>query len=89
MPSSVSSSPTSSPQLIKTKTYKKSFHIEIGIFILFLCLTIPILIILTLIYRRQTLPLSTTKSSFNKHFQRISLINYPQALCMDNSIASY
>ncbi|CAF3862487.1 unnamed protein product [Rotaria sp. Silwood1] len=89
MPSSVSSSPTSSPQLIKTKTYKKSFHIEIGIFILFLCLTIPILIILTLIYRRQTLTLSTTKSSFNKHFQHISLINYPQALCMDNSIASY
>jgi hypothetical protein len=92
MTSSISSSPTPSPELIKIKTYHKSYHIEIGIIILFLCLTIPSLIILTLIYRRQTLPPSSsslTKSSLDKNFLQVSLINYPQARCMDNSIASY
>jgi hypothetical protein len=91
MTSSVSSSPPSSPDLIKPKTYYKPYHIEIGIIILFLCLTIPSLIILTLIYRRQALPSPSPilKSSFHQNFHRISLINYPQARCMDNSIASY
>ncbi|UJR08586.1 hypothetical protein I4U23_012845 [Adineta vaga] len=91
MTSSVSSSPTSSPDLLKTKTYSRPYHIEIGIIVLFLCLTIPSLIILSLIYRRQTLPStsSSTSSSFNEHFHRISLNNYPNARCMDNSIASY
>jgi hypothetical protein len=71
----------SSPELIQTKTY----HIEIGIIILVLCLIIPSLIILTFIYRRQTtLPLPSSSS-----FHRISLIDYPQARCMDNTIASY
>ena len=91
MTSSVpSSSPIPSRELIKIKTYHKSHHIEIGIIILFLCLTIPSLIILTLIYRRQIISSpSLTKSSFNKNFLQVSLINYPQARCMDNSIASY
>jgi hypothetical protein len=112
MTSSVSSSPlsyslTPSPELIKTKLNPKSYHIEIGLIILFLCLTIPSLFFLTLIYRRQTSIISTTststitttiitdsssssfKSSFHKNFYRKSLINYPQARCMDNSIASY
>jgi len=106
MSSSVSSSPSSysptpSPELIKTRSHHKSYHIEIGLIILFLCLTIPSLFFLTLIYRRQTSLIPTTytsttttdypffKSSFQKNFYRKSLINYPQARCMDNSIASY
>jgi hypothetical protein len=103
MTSSVSSSPlsyspTPSPELIKTRSTHKSYHIEIGLIILFLCLTIPSLFFLTLIYRRQTSFTSTTttttdspflKSTFNKNFYRKSLINYPQARCMDDSIASY
>jgi hypothetical protein len=92
MTSSVSSSPTSSPELIQIKTYHKPYHIEIAIIILFLCLIIPSLIFLTLIYRRQTFH-SPTSSSLSKlkssSFQYISLIDYPQARCMDNSIASY
>ena len=108
MTSSVSSSPlsytspTPSPELIKTRSnHKKSYHIEIGLIILFLCLTIPSLFFLTLIYRRQTNSLSTTlpptitpdtsffKLNINKNFYRKSLINYPQARCMDDSVASY
>jgi hypothetical protein len=104
MTSSVSSSPlsyspTPSPELIKTRSTHKSYHIEIGLIILFLCLTIPSLFFLTLIYRRQTSFISTTtttttdspflKSTFNKNFYRKSLINYPQARCMDDNIASY
>jgi hypothetical protein len=106
MTSSVSSSPlsyspTPSPELIKTRLPRKSYHIEIGLIILFLCLTIPSLFFLTLIYRRQTTIISTTsistpttdfpfsKSSFQTNFYRKSLVNYPQARCMDNSIASY
>ncbi|CAF0782315.1 unnamed protein product [Adineta steineri] len=109
MSSSVSSSPlsyspTSSPELIKTRSHHKSYHIEIGLIILFLCLTIPSLLFLTLIYRRQTTiistpttPTTTTSStespflkySFQKNFYRRSLINYPQARCMDDSVASY
>ncbi len=80
----MTSSRSRSPELIQTKTY----HIEIGIIILFLCLIIPSLIILTLIYRRQTLPLSSPKVQ-SSSFHRISLIDYPQARCMDNTIASY
>jgi hypothetical protein len=106
MTSSVSSSPlsyssTPSPELIKTRLPRKTYHIEIGLIILFLCLTIPSLFFLTLIYRRQTTVISTTsistpttdfpffKPSFPTNFYRKSLINYPQARCMDNSIASY
>ncbi|CAF0958574.1 unnamed protein product [Adineta steineri] len=93
MTSYISSSPTSTPELIKPKTYYKPYHIEIGIIILFLCLTIPSLIILTFVYRRQILPTSSSSSSSihlsDQNFHRISLINYPQARCMDNSIASY
>jgi hypothetical protein len=99
MTSSVSSSPlsyspTSSPELIKTRSNSKSYHIEIGLIILFLCLTIPSLFFLTLIYRRQTTFVSTTTTTDSpflqsKHFYRKSLINYPQARCMDDSIASY
>jgi hypothetical protein len=98
MTSSISSSPTSSPELIQTKTYHRSYHIEVGIIILFLCLIIPSLIFLTLIYRRQTLhspppPSSSSlpkiESSSSSSFHRISLNDYPQARCMDNSIASY
>ena len=108
MSSSLSSSPSSysptpSPELIKTRSPPKSYHIEIGLLILFLCLTIPSLFFLTLIYRRQTttsIPSISTstlppmdlpffKSSFSKNFYRKTLINYPQARCMDNSIASY
>ncbi|UJR37630.1 hypothetical protein I4U23_030327 [Adineta vaga] len=113
MTSSVSSSPlsyspTSSPELIKTRSHHKSYHVEIGLIILFLCLTIPSLLFLTLIYRRQTtyVPSTTTQSppslspisisdspffkfAFNRNFYRKSLINYPQARCMDDSIASY
>ncbi|CAF1635833.1 unnamed protein product, partial [Adineta ricciae] len=88
MTSSVSSSPISSPNLLKSKTYSKPYHIEIGIIVLFLCLTIPSLIVLSLIYRRQTLP-SSPSSIFDDNFHQISLINYPNARCMDNSIASY
>ena len=111
MTSSVSSSPlsyssTPSPELIKTRLTRKSYHIEIGLIILFLCLTIPSLFFFTLIYRRQTtvIPSTTTtntfastpttdfpffKTFFPKNFYRKSLINYPQARCMDDSIASY
>lgn len=108
MTSSVSSSPisytsTPSPELIKTRLPRRSYHIEIGLIILFLCLTIPSLFFFTLIYRRQTtvIPTSDTftstpttefpffKNLFSKNFYRKSLINYPQARCMDNSIASY
>jgi len=100
MTSSVSSSPlsyspTSSPELIKTRSNSKSYHIEIGLIILFLCLTIPSLFFLTLIYRRQTTFVSTTTTTTDSpflqsnHFYRKSLINYPQARCMDDSIASY
>ncbi|CAF0914186.1 unnamed protein product [Rotaria sordida] len=90
MTSSISSSIPSS-ELIKIKTSHKFYSIEIGIIILFLCLIIPCLIILTLIYQQQNhLPsLSLTKISSNKNFQRILLMNYSQARCMDNSIASY
>ena len=108
MTSSLSSSPlsyasTPSPELIKTRLPRKSYHIEIGLIILFLCLTIPSLFFLTLIYRRQTTDIPTIdtftstpttefpffKTLFSKNFYRKSLINYPQARCMDNSIASY
>jgi hypothetical protein len=91
MTSSIASSPTSTPELIQTKTYPKSYRIEIGIIILFLCLIIPSLIFLTLIYRRQILPPQTSSFPTNKSssFIRISLIDYPQARCMDNTIASY
>src|SRR4051812_24181735 len=104
MTSSVSSSPlsyspTPSPELIKTRSNQKSYHIEIGLIILLLCLTLPSLFFLTLIYRRHTTEIPTTTTSttdssflklpFYKNFYRKSLINYPQALCMDNSIASY
>jgi len=109
MTSSVSSSPSSfsstpSPELIKTRVPTKSYRIEIGLVVLFLCLTIPSLFFLTLIYRRQMNSISTTasppslplptdfsflQSSISKHFFRKSLINYPQARCMDNTIASY
>ncbi|CAF1417444.1 unnamed protein product [Rotaria sp. Silwood1] len=92
MTSSISSS-MPSPELIITKTSHKSYSIEIGIIILFLCLIIPCLIILSLIYRQQThlpsLTLTKISSNNNKNFQRISLMNYSQARCMDNSIASY
>ena len=86
-----SSSSVSTPELIQTKTSHKRFSIEIAIIILFLCLTIPSLIILSLIYRRQTYPSSIPMiNTFPyQNFQRISLINYSQARCMDNSIASY
>jgi hypothetical protein len=92
MTSSVSSSPISTPELLKIKSSRKSYNIEIGLIILFLCLTIPSLIFLTLIYRRQTSSspsLLPPKSTFNKNFHRISLNDYPQARCMDNTIASY
>ena len=75
----IMTSSRSSPELIQTKTY----HIEIGIIILFLCLIIPSLIILTFIYRRQTPP------PISSSFDQISLVDYPQARCMDNTIASY
>ena len=99
--SPLSYSPAASPTLIKTDLPRRSYHIEIGLIILFLCLTIPSLFFLTLIYRRQTtiLPSPSTstispdfpffKSSLPKNFYRKSLIDYPQARCMDNSIASY
>ncbi|CAF1292288.1 unnamed protein product [Rotaria magnacalcarata] len=105
MTSSESSSPlsyssTPSPELIKINSTHKSYHIEIGLTILFLCLTIPSLLFLTLIYHRETTsisPTSTTttadssflKSSFQKNFYRKSLWNYSHARCMDDSIASY
>ena len=101
MTSSVSSSPScysppSSPELIKTITHRRSYHIEIGLVILFLCLTIPSLFFLTLIYRRQsTTFLPTTNSTtapspaIPEHFHRRSLASYPQARCMDESVASY
>lgn len=104
MTSSESSSPLSyspSPELIKTDSHRKSYHIEIGLTILFLCLTIPSVLFLILTYHRDTTFISTTsplppmidsistKSSFAKAFYRKSLFNYPQARCMDDSIASY
>ena len=103
MTSSVSSSPSSysptpSPELIKTASHRKSYHVEIGLIILFLCLTIPSLLFLTLIYRRQTTFVPTTSTlpspfypspSSQKDFQRKSLVDYPQARCMDDSVASY
>lgn len=110
MTSSVSSSPlsyssTPSPVLIKTTSSHKSYYIEIGLTILFLCLTIPSLFFLTLIYQREITFVSTKitssptittttdipviKSSFQRTFYRKALFNYPQARCMDNSIASY
>ncbi|CAF3624422.1 unnamed protein product, partial [Rotaria sp. Silwood2] len=106
MTSSVSSSPlsytspTPSPELIKINSNNRTYHIEIGLTILFLCLTIPSLFFLTLIYHRETTFISTSsltttvnssliKSTLQKNFYRKSLFNYPQARCMDDSIASY
>lgn len=94
MASSVTSSSIPSSELIKTKIYDKSYSIEIGIVILFLCLTIPCLVIFSFIYRQQTVStmkssLSTSKPISNQYFHRILLTNYSQARCMDNSIASY
>ncbi|CAF1054363.1 unnamed protein product [Rotaria magnacalcarata] len=95
MTSSISSSLSMpSPELIRTSKSHKYYSVEIGIVILFLCLTIPCLIIISLIYRQQTFspPSSastTTEFSSDTNFHRISLINYSQARCMDNSVASY
>ncbi|CAF0848486.1 unnamed protein product [Rotaria sordida] len=105
------SSPTPSPELIKINSNHKTYYIEIGLTILFLCLTIPSLFFLTLIYHRETTFISTSlaiattttitatptiidssfiKSTYQqKNFYRKSLFNYPQARCMDDSIASY
>lgn len=95
MTSSVSSSPPSTPEPVHRKTYPQSYHLEIGMILLFLCLIIPSLTLLTLLVRRETLP-SSSSSSFvlpppppSLSFHRISLIDYPQARCMDESIASY
>ena len=83
---------SSSLSLIMTspseKTYSKFYHVEIGIIILFLCLTVPSLIILTLIYRQQSHP-PPPPSILKPTFQRFSLTEYPQARCMDQTIASY
>ncbi|CAF1260309.1 unnamed protein product [Rotaria sp. Silwood1] len=99
-PSSYSSS-TPSPELIKINSNHRTYHIEIGLTILFLCLTIPSLFFLTLIYHRETTFISKSssilittdspliKSTLQKNFYRKSLFNYPQARCMDDSIASY
>ena len=102
MTSSVSSSPLSyspisTPELMKTRSNRRSYHIEIGLTILFLCLTIPSIFFLTLICQREISFISTTtttispfvKSSYHKNFYRKFLFNYPQARCMDDSIASY
>ena len=92
MTSSVSSSPPSTPDLIHRKPSPRSYHLEIGMILLFLCLIIPSLTLLTLLFRRESFPSSSTvlpslPSSLS--FHRISLLDYPQARCMDESIASY
>lgn len=92
MTSSVSSSPPSTPDIIQRKTLHRSYRIEIGMILLFLCLIIPSLTLLTLLFRQENFPSSSSFSTLppsNFSFTRISLIDYPQARCMDESIASY
>lgn len=91
MTSSVSSSPPSTPDIIQRKIYPRSYRIEIGMILLFLCLIIPSLTLLTLLFRRENFPSSSSSSlpPSNFSFDRVSLIDYPQARCMDESIASY
>ena len=99
--SPLSYSPTSSPELMKTRSNHRSYHIEVGFTTLFLCLTIPSIFFLTLIYQRElsftsTTTTTTTKtifpfvnSSYHENFYHKFLFNYPRARCMDNSFASY
>lgn len=65
---------------------RSSYPVEIGLVILLLCLILPSLILFVLIARQD---LVTDEAKLNDEFHRIVLDAYPQARCMDESVASY